>query len=333
MALEGRPGAMPLSGSPLKLNMRRSSAQSPAKAPLPRGLDSIRQGITLIQSCTATHIRDGVALLSASSGSAQLSSSAIIMGALEALISAAASILPSSQIGMTELHSILSQALVALLDGAPASSHAAARAVTVIGAVLQKHCASQLLLSRVLATLLQRADIRLEAIRQQLSSSICNVYLQLIPDVDAAAQALLSKLSDNLHIYKPQLSAGPMQINSGQDINDCSRSSLNKQVWKSATAFGSPHIVEATQAGFVHDVVKNEQQLPPAVDKARCATGTSRNGSTGYVAHIVSSFDAKHYQNEAGYDTLGSSSKTSGGSLSQQASPASSASKESFCLK
>ncbi|GAB4821632.1 hypothetical protein N2152v2_008678 [Parachlorella kessleri] len=163
VALEGRPGAGPASASPVKRASTRGATLSPAKPPLPSGLDS-------------------------------LASSAIIMGGIEALVSAAASVVPSAVMGMSELHALLSQALGTLLDVAPASSHAAARAVTVAGAVLNKNCANPTLLCRVLAAMLQRPAVRLEAMHQGLATAISAAYMRLAPGLEQEAQALLAEV-------------------------------------------------------------------------------------------------------------------------------------------
>ncbi len=247
VALEGRPGAGPLLASPVKPAVRGGAAvQSPAKPPLPSGLDSVRHGIALIQACSAVHLREGVALLSTATGSAQLAASAVIMGALEALVSAAASVLPSPVMGMAELHSLLSTALGGLLDAAPPSSHAAARTVTVVGAVLQKNCANPMLLCKLLAALLQRPGVRLEAMHQGLASAISTAYQRLVPGLDTEAQALLasSRLegagagnSPGPEGRQPQATGGGAPAAAGAAVAETTASKTSAAPGKASTAW------------------------------------------------------------------------------------------------
>jgi hypothetical protein len=81
--------------------------------------------------------------------------------------------------GMAELQPSLLVAVTSLLDAAPASAFAAGRLVSILGAVLQQSCANPLLLCRLLATLVQRVDVRAEAMRQGLAGTIAGMFTRL----------------------------------------------------------------------------------------------------------------------------------------------------------
>lgn len=327
VALEGRPGAA--GGSPLKSARRGggdgSVPQSPAKAPLPSGLDSVRHGIVLIQSCSAAHLREGMALLSAAAGSPQLAASAVIMGGLEALVSAAATVLPCPTIGMAELHMLLSQALGGLLDAAPPSAHAAARTATVVGAVLAKNCANPLLLARLLVTLLQRPGMRLEAVHQGLASAISAAYIRLVPNLEAAAATLLAAHAQALagegdrgeqrqqqqqsdecqQLGQPRAAAAP-----AEDVPPTPAAAAQPGLGTAHNgAFGSPQVLLAdTPAPGGRRAARAAMVVsPPPADRSPAALPAVRArspgavkplaaaaiyGREGYVRHIVSTFNA-----------------------------------------
>lgn len=163
--------------------------QSPAKPPLPasHGVDALRLSVGLVQACSSAKLREGLAMLSAAAGSQQASASAVALGALEALVTAAATVLPSASMGLAELQPSLTVAVTSLLDAAPPASCAAGRLASILAAVLQQSCANPLLLCHLLVALLQRADVRAEAMRQGLAGPIADMYARLSPD--AATEA------------------------------------------------------------------------------------------------------------------------------------------------
>ncbi|KAL4458989.1 hypothetical protein ABPG75_013854 [Micractinium tetrahymenae] len=167
--------------------------QSPAKPPLPasHGVDALRLAVGLVQACSSGQLREGLAILSAAAGSPQASASAVALGALEALITAAATVLPSASMGPAELQPSLAVAVTSLLDAAPPASYAAGRVASILAAVLQQSCANPLLLCQLLVALLQRADVQAEAMRQGLAGPIADMYARLSPEAAAAAAELL----------------------------------------------------------------------------------------------------------------------------------------------
>lgn len=175
-----------LTASPLKpASTSRPSAasilQSPAKPPLPaaHGTEALRLAVALIQECGSAQLREGLAILSAAAANPHLCLVALGLGAMEALVTAAATVLPTTCMGMAELQPSLLVAVTSLLDAAPASAFAAGRLVSILGAVLQQSCANPLLLCRLLATLVQRADVRAEAMRQGLAGTIAGMFTRL----------------------------------------------------------------------------------------------------------------------------------------------------------
>lgn len=163
--------------------------QSPAKPPLPasHGVDALRLAVDLVQACSSAKLREGLAILSAAAGSPQASAAAVAFGALEALVTAAATVLPSLSMGLAELQPSLTVAVTSLLDAAPPASYAAGRLASILAAVLQQSCANPLLLCHLLVALLQRADVRTEAMLQGLASPIADMYARLSPEAAAAA--------------------------------------------------------------------------------------------------------------------------------------------------
>lgn len=166
--------------------------QSPSKPPLPaaHGAEALRLAVALVQECGSGRLREGLAILSASAGSPQLCAAALGLGAMEALVTAAATVLPTASMGMAELQPSIAVAVAGLLDAAPAAAAAPARLVAILAAVLRQSCASPLLLCRLLVALLARPDVRAEAMRQGLAGSIAAMYARASPMAVAAADAL-----------------------------------------------------------------------------------------------------------------------------------------------
>lgn len=187
-----------LTASPVKLAGRLGSSAgspgfpSPAKPPLPaaHGTEALRLAVQLVQACDGAQLREGLAILSAASDSGHLCAAAIGFGALEALVTAGATVLPSSSMGMSELQPSITVAVTSLLDAAPPGAYAAGRLVSILMAVLQQSCANPMLLCRLLVALLQRADVRAEAMRQGLASIVADVYIRMSPTAQAAAAEL-----------------------------------------------------------------------------------------------------------------------------------------------
>lgn len=184
-------GVASASSSPV----RPPLAASPAKPPLPaaHGADALRLAVGLVQQCSSAQLREGLAILSVAAGSAHLCAAAITLGALEALVMAAATVVPSASMGMSELQPSLTVAVASLLDTAPPASFGAGRLVAILAALLQQSCANPLLLCRLLVALMQRADVRAEAMRQGLASTLADVYVRMSPQAAAAAAELLPR--------------------------------------------------------------------------------------------------------------------------------------------
>eukprot|EP00887_Chlorella_sp_A99_P006671 scaffold3.g6671.t1 len=191
-ALRGEAGPA-LAASPVKPG---STAGSPTKPPLQpgAGLEPLRLGVQLVQACTSTQLREGVALLSAAAGDAQLTAACLGLGAIEALVTAAGTVLPSSMMGMTELLASLVLAVTTLLDAAPPAAYAAGRLVSIMGAALQQSCANPVLLCQLMTALLQRPDVRAEAMRHNLGGSVASLYVRLSVEHEAAARSPLAPL-------------------------------------------------------------------------------------------------------------------------------------------
>jgi hypothetical protein len=85
-----------------------------------------------------------------------LAAACIEAGALDALVTAAATILPGGVMGATELLNIVKLTLYTLLDSPQQATSARARLVLALEAALQQSCANPLLLCKLLAVLLQR---------------------------------------------------------------------------------------------------------------------------------------------------------------------------------
>ena len=192
-ALKGQAGQLAPSPAVSPTKSAQMHFQSPAKAPLysMKGVSAVREGIALVKACSSTQMREGAALLQAAAGDATTALKAVELGAMEALVAATATLLPGTAMGMTELLTLNTLTLTNLLDAVQPHSAGASRVVSALGKTLSKSCANPLLLCKVLVALLQRVDIRSEAMRQGLSSAICDVYLRKSPLVEATARALL----------------------------------------------------------------------------------------------------------------------------------------------
>ena len=187
MTLRGEAGPAPAGLSPLKPS-GSSQHGSPSKPPLrpASGLESLQMGVELVQACTCAQLREGVALLSAAAGSTQLTTACLNLGAVEALVTAAATVVPSSMMGTTELLTSLVLALTALLESASPGTYAAGRLISILAAALAQACANPLLLCQLMVALLQRPDVRAEAMRHGLASAIADMYLRKSTSLEAA---------------------------------------------------------------------------------------------------------------------------------------------------
>ena len=233
-------------------------AASPAKPPLPAAhgsTEALRLAVDLIQACGGVQLREGLAILSAAAGNSQACAAAIGFGALEALVTAAATVLPSHSVGMSELQPGLTVAVAGLLDAAPPGTFAAGRLVSILAAVLQQACANPLLLCRLLVALLQRADVRAEAMRQGLAGVIADVYVRLSPTAAAAAAELFPPTQQQ----QQQAQQAQQQGGSG-----------------TGPGFGSPLVPAAGRAA-----AENE-----------AAVGNGRGRQGGQVASLVAAYNA-----------------------------------------
>lgn len=187
------------SSSPRKLGSIHPVFQSPAKAPR-RRLQyerQAREGVQLVQSCSSAQLRDGAIMLQAAASVPEGAAEAVDAGAMEALVGAAASMLPSTVMGTTEQLTLLTLTCATLLDASSAMSGpqrgaAAERLVGALAAALSDTCANPVLLCKLLLALLQRPDVRLEAVRQGLATAISSAYLRKSPLLEPLAAALLS---------------------------------------------------------------------------------------------------------------------------------------------
>lgn len=252
-----------LTASPAKAARGGSAPpfQSPAKPPLPasHGVEALRLAVGLVQACSSTQLREGLAILSAAAGSSQACAAAVALGTLEALVTAAATVLPSATMGMAELEPSLTVAVTSLLDAAPPASMAASRLVSILAAVLQQKCANPLLLCRLLATLLQRADVRAEAMQQGLAGPIADLYFRLSREAEAAAAELLPTEAFSSHAASAAAAAAP--------ASQQQPGSSQQQHRLSPLGFGSPLV--ATQL----------ENTAPA-------------GSRGQVSSLVAAYNA-----------------------------------------
>jgi hypothetical protein len=193
----GRLGPPSATASPVKAAAAAAAGgpifQSPAKPPLPAavGPGALRLAVGLVQECGSAQLREGLAILSSAAGNPAMCAAAIAQGAMEALVTAAATVLPSPMMGMAELLPSIAVAVTSLLDAAPPAAYAAGRLVSILAAVLQQSCANPLLLCRLLVAVLERADVQAEAMRQGLAGPLADVYARMSPGAEAAAAELL----------------------------------------------------------------------------------------------------------------------------------------------
>lgn len=169
--------------------------QSPAKPPIKVGtsMESVREGIRLVRICSSAMLREGTALLHAAASNPVSAAAAIEQGAMEALVTAAASVLPSGVMGGTEQLTMFTLCASSLLDGAIGQPcRGAARTVSALASALQHSAANPLLLCKLLVALLQRPDVKLEALEQGLVQTISETYLRKSPLLEPLAKALLS---------------------------------------------------------------------------------------------------------------------------------------------
>jgi hypothetical protein len=256
----GRLGPPSATASPIKAAAAAAAGhvfQSPAKPPLPAamGPGALRLAVGLVQECGSAQLREGLAILSSAAGNPAMSAAAIAQGAMEALITAAATVLPSPMMGMAELLPSIAVAVTSLLDAAPPAAYAAGRLVSILAAVLQQSCANPLLLCRLLVAVLERADVQAEAMRQGLAAPLADVYARMSPGAEAAAAELLPGHSGAL----PATSAATAGTSSTAERLSGQQQQL------SALGFGSP-------------LLDNQ------------ATGSS--GKPGQVAVLVASYNA-----------------------------------------
>jgi hypothetical protein len=194
-ALHGRNSQ--LLASPRASPARGSAAafQSPSKPPrrAARGADLAREGAALLHACSSAQLREGATLVQAAAAATPPAAGACVeLGALESLVTAAAAVLPSSIMGTTEQLTLLALTVSSVLDAAPPSAGGAARVVAALAAALRGSCANPLLLGKLLVALLQRPDVRVEAMAQDLASTISDAYLRRSPLLEPLARALLS---------------------------------------------------------------------------------------------------------------------------------------------
>ena len=263
-----------LTASPAKGSGRLPApAASPAKPPLPaaHGVDALRVAVDLVQACTPAQLREGLAILSTTAGNSNAAASAVACGALEALVTAAATVLPGPTMGMAELQSSLSVAVASLLNAAPPAAYAAGRLVSILAAVLRQSCASPLLLCRVLVALLERADVRAEAMRQGLVGAVADMYSRLSPAAAEAAATEPQRRSRSSSCAAPADQPVPL---------DSAATALQQQL-----GFGSP-LVSATAEnaalnssgrGQVASLVATYNALSDS--GSDCSPSASRSGS------------------------------------------------------
>lgn len=274
-----------LSASPAKQGSLSSAAssparppafQSPAKPPLPvaaNGTEALRLAVGLVQQCSSAQLREGLAILSAAAGDSQLCATALSFGAMEALATAAATVLPSPSMGMSELQPSLTVAVTSLLDAAPPAAYAPGRLVSILAVLLQQSCANPLLLCRLLVALLQRPDVRGEAMRQGLATTIADVYVRLSPTAAAAAAELL-----------PQQS-GPA---AGAGSSSSQQQQQQQQHAAGLAGFGSP--------------------LTGGPTENQAAAGNGGKQHSGQVAALVAAYNA--LGSDSGSDCSPASSRT-----------------------
>ena len=189
------------SGSPTKTShlSHRLPFQSPAKPPRRQSASEVTavDGVAMVQTCSSAQLREGATMMQAAAVDPAGAAACVEAGAMEALVAAAASVLPSTIMGTTEQLTLLTLTVSMLLDAAGAArgrraNDGAARLVGALGATLQSTCANPILLCKLLVALLQRPDVRLEAAAQGLATTISETYLRKSPLLEPLAAALLS---------------------------------------------------------------------------------------------------------------------------------------------
>jgi len=179
-------------------DMRTTLAfQSPSKPPrrASRVKDLVKEGVSLVQACSSAQLREGATMLQTAAVSKGGAASAIDGGAMEALVAAASTILPSTIMGTTEQLTVLALTIAALLDGDSSGAgkgQGVIRLVASLATGLETACANPILLCKLLVALLQRPDVRLEAIQQGLWTTVSSTYLRKSPLLEPLAAALLS---------------------------------------------------------------------------------------------------------------------------------------------
>lgn len=179
-------------------DMRTTLAfQSPSKPPrrTSRVQDLVEEGVSLVQACSSAQLREGATMLQTAAVATGGATSGIDAGAMEALVLASSTILPSTIMGTTEQLTVLALTIAALLDGDGSSAgqgQGVTRLVASLATKLDTACANPVLLCKLLVALLQRPDVRLEAIQQGLWTAVSSTYLRKSPLLEPLAAALLS---------------------------------------------------------------------------------------------------------------------------------------------
>ncbi|KAL4536328.1 hypothetical protein Ndes2526A_g05859 [Nannochloris sp. 'desiccata'] len=179
-------------------DMRTTLAfQSPSKPPrrASRVKDLVKEGVSLVQACSSAQLREGATMLQTAAVAKGGAASGIDAGAMEALVAAASTVLPSTIMGTTEQLTVLALTIAALLDGdssAGGKGQGVIRLVASLATGLETACANPVLLCKLLVALLQRPDVRLEAIQQGLWTTVSSTYLRKSPLLEPLAAALLS---------------------------------------------------------------------------------------------------------------------------------------------
>ena len=196
-ALHGEAGPTP-QASPIKASSGKLT--SPAKPPLQPAssagcgaLEHLQRGVQLVQACMSAQLREGVALLSAAAGDPHLTAHCVVkLSAVEALVTAAATVLPDAGMGMTELLTTLVPAIKGLLDAAPPAVFAAGRLVEILSAMLQQKCANLALLCQLVVAVLHWPLVRAEAMQRGLATAVSSLYVGQSSDLQATARALMA---------------------------------------------------------------------------------------------------------------------------------------------
>jgi hypothetical protein len=180
--------------SPIKSQQPTTQFSSPSKPPLRRGagVDALREGVELVGTCASAQLREGCAMLQGAAGDPAAAAACVRLGAIGALVAAAATVLPNNVMGTTEQLSLIALTLASVMDAAPASEGAQASTVAALSAALRQPCANPTLLCKVALALLQRPDVRAEAMRQGLADSFAKVYCRISPLLEPLARKLLS---------------------------------------------------------------------------------------------------------------------------------------------